>query len=571
MKRLSESVIKTLAGEAAYQRGLDYYNDGKVGELTINATHISAQVEGTRSYQVTLNHTAKIFDGSCDCPASDNFDFCKHCAAVGLAYYYQTQVNLEMEGVGNQNAIAVYLNTFTKPQLVKELQSLIEGDQSLNDHWLLRAEIAGGNLSAKDLRKRITQAIPYKPSGLWRPQEVAGYFSEATLALKVLEQAVLSLSAQSAIKLVVYAIERTEKTLETIDDRTGYKYDLHQLLITWFHSILSSEEWQHKERVSFISELILNDKYSYAILQLPNGVINVISDKESEDILEAVGKAWTKMPPPSKESLHQSSLYSRLEAMLLEDALLLNDQSRELDILAKGAVDTERCLKLVAKCINYKRLDEAAKWLEYAAQVQTLHNNDVTLIETHQIELWLAQKEYDKALEAQWARFEESEEPSDLNDVYQTSEKIHQERAYLQQGIRYLNSKIETKKDTPRNRQRVENLVAVYLTHNIVDDAISLASQHKLHPSSLMAITNAAPRHSSKTCALAERAVNHLVSLNSNETNDRANWFLQKLYSNAKPNDKELIKNLIKRMYDKPENKRKSNFIKQLKANFEFI
>ena len=571
MKRLSESVIKTLAGEAAYQRGLDYYNDGKVGELTINATHISAQVEGTRSYQVTLNHTAKIFDGSCDCPASDNFDFCKHCAAVGLAYYYQTQVNLEMEGVGNENAISVYLNTFTKPQLVKELQSLIEADQSLNDHWLLRAEIAGGNLSAKDLRKRITQAIPYKPSGLWRPQEVANYFSEATLALKVLEQAVLSLSAQNAIKLVVYAIERTEKTLETIDDRAGYKYDLHQLLITWFHSILSSEEWQHNERVSFISELILNDKYSYAILQLPNGVINVISDKESEGILEAVGKAWTKIPPPSKESRHQSSLYSRLEAMLLEDALLLNDQRRELDILAKGAVDTERCLKLVAKCINYKRLDEAAKWLEYAAQVQTLHNNDVTLIETHQIELWLAQKEYHKALEAQWARFEESEEPSDLSDVYQTSEKIHQERAYLQQGIRYLISKIETKKDTPRNRQRVENLVAVYLAHNIVDDAISLASQHKLHPSSLMAITNAVPRHSSKTCALAERAVNHLVSLNSNETNDRANWFLQKLYSNAKPNDKELIKHLIKRMYDKPENKRKSNFIKQLKGNFEFI
>jgi len=571
MKSLSESVIKTLAGEAAYQRGLAYYNEGRVKQLDINATHISAEVEGENRYHVTLNHTAKIFDGSCDCPASDNFDFCKHCVAVSLAYYYQTQTNLEMSDAGSENVVNLYLNTFTKPQLVEELAALIESDQVIYDHWLLRAEIAGGNLSSKDLRKRITRAIPYKPSGLWRPQEIANYFSEATLALKVLEQAILALEAHSAIKLVVYAIERTEKTLETIDDRAGYKSDLQKLLIKWFHSALSSHEWQRQERVQFLSELILNEKHSYDILQLPNGVINLISNKESEDIMEAISKAWTKMPPPSQESHNQLSLYSRLEAMLLEDALLLNNQRRELEILAKGAVDTDRCLKLVRKCINYLRLDEAEKWLEYAAQVQTLHSNDVTLIETHQIDLWLAQGEYNQALAAQWSRFEENEEPSDLEDVYQTSEKIHQERAYLQQGIRYLDSKIEPRKDTPRNRQRVENLIAIYLSHNIVDDAIALAGQHKPHPSTLMAIVNAAPRHSSKTCALAERAVNHLVKLNSNETSDRANWFLQKLYANAKPKDKELIKEVIQRIYSKPENKRKSNFVKQLKVNFEFV
>lgn len=571
MKSLSESVIKTLAGEAAYTRGLEYYNQGRVEQLNINDTHIQAVVSGEKQYSVTLNHTAKMFDGSCDCPASDNFDFCKHCAAVSLAYYYQTQTNLEMADAGESDAIPLYLNTFTKPQLIDELQSMIEGDQSVHDHWLLRAEIAGGNLSNKDLRKRITQAIPYKPSGLWRPQEIANYFSEAQLALKVLEKAILSLSAHSAMKLVVYAIERIEKTLETIDDRAGHRSDLQNLLKRWFHVTLGSHEWQSKERAPLISGLILEQKHSYDILNLPNGVIDLISNKESEDILDAVSKAWGEMPPPSKELLDQANLYARLESMLLEDALLLNNKTRELEILAKGAIDTDRCLKLVRKCINYQRLDEAAKWLEYAAQVQTLRSYDVTAIETHQIDLWLAQGDFDNALAAQWARFEESEEPSDLKDVYQTAERIHQERVYLQQGIRYLESKIESPKDTPRNRQRVENLIAIYLIHNIVDHAIALAGQHKPHPSTLMAVANAAPRHSRKTCVLAERAVNQLVYLNSNETHDRANWFLQKLYANAQTQDKELIKDLILRIYNKPDNKRKSGFVKQLKANFEFI
>jgi len=332
MKSLSESVIKTLAGEAAYQRGLEYYNEGRVEQLTINASHISARVAGEKLYQVTLNHTAKVFDGSCDCPASDNFDFCKHCAAVGLAYYYQTQTNLEMADADGSDAVTLYLNTFTKPQLVEEFYTLIEKDQPLYDHWVLRAEIASGNLSNKDLRKRITQAIPFKPSGLWRPQEVAYYFSEAVLALKVLEQAIMALAANNAIKLVIYAIERVEKSLETIDDRADHKTELVTLLIKWFHLTLSSHEWQGSERIALLSKLILNEKYNYDILKLPNGVLDVISNKESEDILDAVAKAWAMMPPPSNEPHGRTDLYARLESLLLEDALLVNNRDRELEI-----------------------------------------------------------------------------------------------------------------------------------------------------------------------------------------------------------------------------------------------
>ena len=571
MKSLSESVIETLAGEAAYKRGLDYYNDGRVAQLTIDQTQISASVEGQQRYTVLLNHTAKVFDGCCNCPASDNFDFCKHCVAVSLAYYYQTQTNLEMADAAAIDTVSLYLNTFTKPQLVDELNRLIERDQSVYDHWLLRAEIAGGNLSSKDLRKRITQAIPYKPSGLWRPQEVANYFSEAQQSLKILGPALLSLAAHEAIKLVIYAIERVEKALETIDDRASYQSDLQAQLKQWFQLILASHEWQHNQRVVLLSKLILDEKFNYPILNLPNGVLDLISNKESEDLIDAISKAWAEMAPPSKEQSGQQGLYARLESMLLEDAQLVNNRARELEILAKGAVDTDRCLKLVRKCIDYQCLDQATKWLDYASLVQTLRNHDVTSIETHQIDLWLAQGEFDKALVSQWSRFEESEEPSDLKEAYQIAENIYQERAYLQQGVAYLKSKIEARQDTPRNRQRVENLITIYLIHNIVDDAIALASQHKIHPSTLMAIANAAPRHSYKTCALAERAVNNLVNLNSNETNDRANWFLQKLYSHAKSEDKELIKTVIQNVYNKPENRRKSRFVKQLKANFEFI
>jgi len=40
MKLISEAVINTLAGEAAYQRGLNYYNEGIVTKLAINGATI---------------------------------------------------------------------------------------------------------------------------------------------------------------------------------------------------------------------------------------------------------------------------------------------------------------------------------------------------------------------------------------------------------------------------------------------------------------------------------------------------------------------------------------------------
>ena len=86
-----------------------------------------------------------------------------------------------------------------------------------------------------------------------------------------------------------------------------------------------------------------------------------------------------------------------------------------------------------------------------------------------------------------------------------------------------------------------------------------------------MAIVNAAPKQSDKTCALAERAVNNLVNLNSNETNDRAIWFLHKLYSKVQDSDRVKLKSMISKVYAKPENKRKKAFVKQLKGTFDFI
>ena len=162
MKVLSESLIKQLSGEQAFTRGLKLFNQGRVGELELSNHEIKAQVDGKVSYNVTLHHTAQVFEGSCDCPASDRFDFCKHCVAASLAYYYQTQSNQEIAETSGNNRIAAYLNTLTKQDLTAALAELIQSNDELIDHWSLKAELASGQLPPAFVRKRITKSIRCK-------------------------------------------------------------------------------------------------------------------------------------------------------------------------------------------------------------------------------------------------------------------------------------------------------------------------------------------------------------------------------------------------------------------------
>ena len=62
---ITHEYLTNLAGEAAFKRGLAYFEDGKVLTIKQRANKISADVEGTETYQVTLEWTHKQLDGAC--------------------------------------------------------------------------------------------------------------------------------------------------------------------------------------------------------------------------------------------------------------------------------------------------------------------------------------------------------------------------------------------------------------------------------------------------------------------------------------------------------------------------
>jgi len=161
LKEINHTTFLNLAGKAAYQRGEAYYREGRVGNLRVNGNSIIAEVEGTELYRVNLKHTVKVFEGSCDCPASENFDFCKHCVATGLKYLKQSQSKEVLKDSKAKDLLKNYLLSLEKNVLAEQLEILISNDTILQDDWTLKAEIAAGKLDHKAFKKRFTKAIPY--------------------------------------------------------------------------------------------------------------------------------------------------------------------------------------------------------------------------------------------------------------------------------------------------------------------------------------------------------------------------------------------------------------------------
>lgn len=75
--------FKSLFKPQILARGLEYYKNGAVSNLTIDETSITADVRGSEPYQVEIKLSGDRITGmNCDCPYADGGENCKHMAAV---------------------------------------------------------------------------------------------------------------------------------------------------------------------------------------------------------------------------------------------------------------------------------------------------------------------------------------------------------------------------------------------------------------------------------------------------------------------------------------------------------
>ena len=491
MKEINHTTFLDLAGKAAYQRGEVYYKEGLVGDLRISGNSIIAEVEGTELYRVTLKHTVRVFEGSCDCPASENFDFCKHCVATGLKYLEQNQSKEVLKDSKANDLLKNYLLSLEKNVLAEQLESLISNDKILEDDWTLKAEIAAGKLDHKAFKKRFTKAIPYNRH-LYRYAQVRDYFARIELVVDKLAEFRTDFKAADVLVLVDYALQRIDKALETIDDSGGFRYASVEMLNELHVDILSEIDWPTEKRANYLLEIYNasdNDFYP----DIPGSYVEALGEEGLKYFNAELQIQWDALPPladkkTSEYDWETSSLYRHLQGPLLVAATLRGDIDCLIQLKEKTAVNSRDCIEISTLCLDHDRLAEAIDWWQKAKSWQKSErgyrgDRNETFSE-QEVAILSYQKKYTEALQIRWTEYQQNPNLHSYGKLVEMAALAKDTSDWYRRAVDYLKTRFE---QNP-NPYLVSLIAELHLKEQHPEQALALSKEHKLQPETLLEI-----------------------------------------------------------------------------------
>ncbi|WP_422156141.1 hypothetical protein KV699_04615 [Vreelandella titanicae] len=493
---ISDSQLIMLAGDAAFGRGAQYYQQGMVINWDKNGATITAEVEGSELYHVALKLTKRGLTGGCNCPASEGIDFCKHCVAVALAYRAEQAKQVQLVEGDTSDRIHAYLESLDKPSLVETLLTLIENEPVLHQKWSLKADAAFGVLDHKALKKRITAALPIN-RGLFRYSQVSHYFSKAEAVIEQLAEQVSQLTAEQSLALVDYALARMDKALETIDDSGGFRFHCEHLLHTLHIQTVQRLYWPADKLAGYLYEKSFGgdeDRYP----PIPDAYLDVLS-KESQDAYhERLQQAWDALPTLSANSKWEERYrLIRLRDPLLKRALAAGDLPAILALYQKTTSDERDCLAAAEQCIEYEAWDQVEAWLAYAAKCEKQNDYHWRLERNRlEIRLKLHRGETDAAAEQQWGIYQHTQQLEDYRQLVALMEAHDLVVDYRQRACDWLLKCItqpSEKMPFYQSQQAKDSLLEIYLHEGRLDDAQALCTEHPVSAHLLYQLAKALP------------------------------------------------------------------------------
>ncbi|GAB3379675.1 hypothetical protein NCG89_16285 [Spongiibacter taiwanensis] len=504
-----------LAGEAAYKRGVGYYREDRVGPLRHKGKSVIAEVDGSETYQVVLTHTGKVFEGVCDCPASDGVDFCKHCVAAALVYRDALQQELQLQSSKNKDRLPTYLMGMSKEALVELLMEQLKNDRDMLAQLTIKADLAAGKLNDRAIKKQITAAMPLNRN-LFRYAQVRSYFARLETVLDNLDSVILDLPPAKALALIDYSFDRIERALHTIDDSGGFRLAVLAQLGRWHRHILDASALTEAQLAQYLFERFMSPACDF-YPEIPGDYRDLLGDAGMRDFIALIRQAWDALPPMQEKDWERMGDYYHLRGPLEDDAETRQDHQLIIDLHAKTAVDFRDFLMQSERCLEHGQLDQALVWRQRAERVAGKQYHYAQALEDNQIAIDLYNKQYAPVVELLWQRF--AKQPG--MEGYQKILAIPKQR----DGKSNRNKAIELATIAAANTSNAylcwqgrNTLAELYLHFEQPEDALRIAETHQLESVLLVQVAQANPDHAGRGLPLLYGAVRHLIDQSNNKS-----------------------------------------------------
>jgi hypothetical protein len=219
---ITESGLKTAAGDRAYARGVGYFESGAVADLVVSGKTINSCVVGTDEYAVRLWADGSDLEHSCTCPVGADGIFCKHAVAAGLAWLAREQ---ETQGSGRETddlaRIREWITAAPRARLEELLIEQALGDPGLRSRLEAQAvrSLPSKDLDLKALEETVGTALAVR--GFVDYGGMRRLLERARTAVDLIVGLIEDGHAATARELAHYALKRGIATYTRTDDSGG--------------------------------------------------------------------------------------------------------------------------------------------------------------------------------------------------------------------------------------------------------------------------------------------------------------------------------------------------------------
>jgi len=367
-KIVTSALIRRLAGDRYYERGLDYLQDGKVTSLQQDGTRIRAVVEGNNDYDVVLAAKGKRLEYRCSCPLGDDEEFCKHCVAAGLAWLQQNADPVKSPKKGgsgeiNSQDIAKALEQEDKQTLIGWIVRWAEEDEAFQ-RKVMRA--AGRRFDSSGLIAQTKKAL----EKLLRVQRFVEYRNMPTYAAGVhaaLDEVKDLLErghAAAVIELSEWGLRRFAAAVEQVDDSDGHMSELRERMRELHLDACTAAP---PDPVALGEKLFMLEWKSEwdEWYQSPERYAHVLGAKGLAALRKKAEEEWAKIPQVTeKESGVPREEFFQLTTIMESLARQSGDVEAMVAVVARDLSSNYAYLRIAQLYRDAGKRDEAMDWAQ---------------------------------------------------------------------------------------------------------------------------------------------------------------------------------------------------------------
>ena len=345
-------------------RGYEYYEDGLVEDVLLKGNIVTAKVEGSEIYDVSVEIDNGIFiDGDCTCPYASDGSYCKHMAAL---LYYLDNENLDENNnyTTKEKEIRDSLRTINKIELDDFLVELLIEDRDVYDKFRLRFNKSFPSLTIEDYENKIYSAIESSAGrdGFIDYHESWDYTKNMHKIISEVNTLVDNREYDLAFEVAKTILETIPET--DIDDSNGSTGEVADSCIEIIERILEFILYDENVLAKKILDYILNEikteylsNYAIDLYPLLNLYVerNIYLDEIEKGLLESLelGK--------SKKYFWNTKHYVDILTDIYNKE---NSKDKIINLLKKYSTDKKICLKLVEEYLKEDNVNDAITLLK---------------------------------------------------------------------------------------------------------------------------------------------------------------------------------------------------------------